>query len=553
MRKEKEEIRTLATPLMVEESTAGMVARALRCLADDPVGFNRLALGRPDYWEGQRRAALALTRARSVVVATGNAVGKSYLAAGLTLWWLYTHPGSLVVATAPSQGLLGTVLFRELQKALAASRRRGLGLPGMVVGPDRGTPFSLRVGPGRRLAAEGWGCLGIATRGVERLAGRHHADLMVVVDEASGVQPEAWEALTSLNPRKLFVCGNPLTPGTVFHKLHQRGLTEASDPSIPDHARGVALTIPSTASPDINLERSPRGLADRGFIREAERQWGRGSPLWLSHVEGVFPTVAVHALIEPGWLDQAASLERSQTYENPPGQPVLGCDLAAGVGADRTAIVVRDEGGIRELIASDRLAPDEAATLIASLARKHLIAPERILYDGAGLGAELTTRLARQGPGFVHARAIFGAASGGAGFLNHRAWCGWRLRQRLDPSYSGLDPIAMTGGEPATRVVWDGDRFDPATQTWRLPPDDDPTDFAALGPALRPARSNQASRLPFVIPPEPWWPNLREELEALRYRLVGTKLALEDKRETRRRLGRSPDLADALLITFSVD
>jgi hypothetical protein len=58
---------------------------------------------------------------------------------------------------------------------------------------------------------------------------------------------------------------------------------------------------------------------------------------------------------------------------------------------------------------------------------------------------------------------------------------------------------------------------------------------------------------PFTLPPErPWWPRLRRGAGALRYYHKGKLIALENKDEMAKRLGRSPDLVDALLMSFTL-
>jgi hypothetical protein len=62
--------------------------------------------------------------------------------------------------------------------------------------------------------------------------------------------------------------------------------------------------------------------------------------------------------------------------------------------------------------------------------------------------------------------------------------------------------------------------------------------------------------VPFYCGNLPEWPTLREELAALHAPTMEleegqVKQVLEDKEHLRARLGRSPDLLDALLMTFT--
>lgn len=481
----------------------------------------------------------------TLVVATGNSVGKSYLAAGLILWWLFTRPGSQVSITAPSQTLLGTVLFKEVQRAFLDARRAGVPLPGKVTDSPSVSPQTITIGD--------WGRgLGLSTRGVERLSGQHNANLMALVDEASGLLPSAWEALRSQNPKKMVVFGNPLAPHTHFHKMHSNAAASLS-PMSPEAAAtvsrftadaalanatedkpvSVSVRMPSWASPDIGLPHSPRGLADGKFLRNAEVEWPRGTPLWDGHVEGIFPISATHALMEAWWLDRCRDAQ-------PDGETVphnwasmgpwwLIADIAAGVGRDRTVILVRNDWGLVHFVASARMGLAECAQQMSTLSRQWNIGPDRIAYDAGGIGRDLDDYLRPYG---LHlARRYHGSESGGVDFINARARLAWSLRERLDPSHVILPP-------PVVPHEW-------APSRQRLPWErDDPPPEISLPPM---------KQQPFFMPADvigEHWSSLREELLALQYRMVGSKIALQEKAELAKKLGRSPDLADTLIMSM---
>jgi phage terminase large subunit len=423
------------------------------------------------------------------LVPTGNAVGKSFCLAGLILWWLYTRPGSLVVATAPSQTLLGSVLFKELRRAMA---KAVVPLPGRLSDSPRAAPQTLEID------SVGWGCLGIATRGVERLSGQHNPDLLVVVDEASGIEEAIWEALDSQNPSKAVYCGNPLRPNGRFHDLSLRAAREWTDPQIPDRERVHEIRIPTTESPHIGLDRSPCGLADRRFLANARRQYGEGSLWWRTHILAEFPEVGAEAVFPLAWLDRAASTPRPA----PPavlapwsGKRRMAIDLGEGCGRDSSVVLVRDDLGVLDVHVSNRRNLEETAWTAAHLAGKHQIVPECIVFDGAGmLGKAFVAKLPHVG--IVGAWPYFGGRPSRAkGLANARTECAFRLRQRLDP---------------------------------------------------------EQNEHAFSIPPRDWWPRLRQELATLTYEIAGdSRTRLMSKEDHCLALGRSPDVADALLMSFA--
>lgn len=501
-----------------------LVADALLALRDYPIRFNRLVLNRPSYWYRQEEIARALVRYKNVVVATGNAVGKSYLAAGLVCWWLYTRPRSQVVVTAPSQTLLGTVLFKEIRAAIHSSKL-GIPLTGRITTSPQVSPQILEIGPG-------WGAIGIATRGVERLSGQHNPQLLQVVDEASGVLPDIWEALNSQNPQKRVIFGNPLSAGTEFHRLWLRGQREAADPSIPDSQKTVSIKIPSTDSPDIHLERSSRGLADRGFLREAERDWGKDTPLWLSHVLAEFPRETAYSLIPFDWIDRCFSVVLpTKRY----GFNRLAIDLSAGVGADRTVLVVGDDVGIRHLESSSFMGLAGAATHAAELCRRFQIRSEHVTYDASGIGRDLPDQLRLHGitSAIPYVGSASGASRNGMAFANLRSGSAWKIRSRFDPSYRkpqsfDLDREAEIEELQRCDVPW----------------------LRGVDLGSKPGEPEPPYSMPLDVVGL-HHESLREELGALRYK-PGLRIGLESKDELTKKLGRSPDLADALLMLFSL-
>jgi hypothetical protein len=174
----------------------------------------------------------------------------------------------------------------------------------------------------------------------------------VVVDEASGIEEEIWEALDSQNAVKQAIFGNPIRAEGRFRELSLRAERERTDPTIAPAERVVEVRIPATESPDIHLERSPRGLADQGFLNRCRRLYGEGSLWWRTHIEALFPEVSSAVLIPEAWLDWCTRPEHRAVLR--PGDPRAGpvrmaCDLSEGVGRDHTVILVRDDLGVLEV------------------------------------------------------------------------------------------------------------------------------------------------------------------------------------------------------------
>ena len=61
----------------------------------------------------------------------------------------------------------------------------------------------------------------------------------------------------------------------------------------------------------------------------------------------------------------------------------------------------------------------------------------------------------------------------------------------------------------------------------------------------------ELAQRPFAIPRGPWWAKLREELAALTFDEVNGQTRLILKKDLEIKLGRSPDISDALIQSFA--
>jgi hypothetical protein len=198
--------------------------RPLRALLDacrdDPARFHEEVLGRR-LWSKQVEVCRAIARSPVTVVPAGRAVGKSFLLAGTVLWWLYTRPMSLVITTGPDHRQVVSVLWKEIRRALRprvepggeSNSRLILGHDHLTKGYNSPQRLALRHGTG-------WGALGFAAQYEEGFSGQHAGDLLVIVDEASGVTPQIWSAIHGLAAARLVVVGNPIR-----YDCHFRGCT----------------------------------------------------------------------------------------------------------------------------------------------------------------------------------------------------------------------------------------------------------------------------------------------------------------------------------------
>ena len=275
-------------PVRTTERTRAHLNRS----RNDPHYFNDVCLGRLPYWSRQIEICRSVVNYRVTVVYSGNAIGKDYWIGGVVPWWLFTRPNSLVIVTGPTQTVLGSVTWKEIRRALEDS-------PLAKLCPSLRISAGVKTSPAMVEVKPGWHALGYSTTSVERASGQHAKDLLVIVEEASGVEDEIWDALDSLKYSKLVAIGNPIRAEGRFVDLIKQADTDRAEGIEPRKAVN-AIRIPSTDSPDADKEESEYGLADRTWI-EATRRRYRGPTAFTADrlPDALIPELSADVLLPP--------------------------------------------------------------------------------------------------------------------------------------------------------------------------------------------------------------------------------------------------------------
>ena len=119
------------------------------------------------------------------------------------------------------------------------------------------TSKGVRTSPQQVDCGNGWQALGFSTTSIERASGQHNANLLVIVDEASGVDDEIWDAIrkpripAGSSPSATRSCADGR-----FISLIRQADQDARD-GIPPRLGTNAIQIPSTDSPHADLKSHP--------------------------------------------------------------------------------------------------------------------------------------------------------------------------------------------------------------------------------------------------------------------------------------------------------
>lgn len=350
--------------------------------------------------------------------------------------------------------------------------------------------------PELQIIQDEWYAAGLSTNEPERFQGFHEENILVVVDEAAGVPEEIFEAvegvLTSEHAR-LLLLGNPTSIGGTFYDAFRTPGWATVAISAFDTPNFTAFGITEDDIREGTWEAKIAGalpnpkLITPAWAADKYRSWGPSSPAYQARVLGRFPEQAEDALIPLSWIESA--MERWE--DAPEGEPVeIGVDVAR-YGEDKTVIAVRRGSKVMPLRVYAKESTMETVGRV--IAECRAVTPSRIKVDVIGIGAGVVDRLAEQRYPVVGVN-VGESALDPERFANLRSELWWNLRERLDPNpKANPDPAA-------------------------LPPDDE----------------------------------LLADLSGVKYRITSRgQIEVEQKEDMKKRLGRSPDRADAVVLAFA--
>lgn len=280
------------------------------------VEFVRDVLGR-EPWSKQAEIIEDVFNYPIVSVKSCNAAGKSDLASDVALTFLMCKPNSIVITTAPTWRQVKDVIWRYIRTKHAKAPVKLSTAQCNQVGLD---------------LSEEWFAVGLSTKDAEKFFGYHADDILVIVDEASGVEEEIYTGVDAVTPNlnaHVLMIGNPTNPDGRFYKSFQ-------DPLVKTHTITVFDTPNFTANGITNVEQliemftAPPEIDPILFIVEQQKklkspipalispmtvyrryvQWGTEHPLWEALIMAQFPSQSSTALIPLGLILKSVEVWR---------------------------------------------------------------------------------------------------------------------------------------------------------------------------------------------------------------------------------------------------
>ncbi|KKN62266.1 hypothetical protein LCGC14_0514030 [marine sediment metagenome] len=375
----------------------------------------------------QELVAQSVAKNPRTTVRAAEAVGKSYLAARIGLWFQNHYQPSTVIDTAPTWRQVEEVYWREWAVAFSTARRP---LPGHTT-------------KGMHQIDDKWFAIGVSTNEPDRFRGFHNEHVLVIVDEASGVPQSVYDAIE--NPlaaglTRLLLIGNPTSPVGPFRESFSSSIYNPIHISAFDSPNLVAfgITLDDIRSGEwmAKAKITDDSLADGTWIKQmpfpslvapprvAERlqEWGEGSLMWESLIMGNFPDSGQNNLIPLNQIESA--IERDLAAE---GDAIAGLDIAR-YGESETVWTLRQGDKVLDIQAWSHKDILFTKGRVNSLFWK--AAPRILNIDASGIGQDDADLLKAEGLN-INAVLVGQPAINSERFGNRRAEYYFQLARRF--------------------------------------------------------------------------------------------------------------------------
>jgi hypothetical protein len=448
---------------------------------------------------------------RRTAVKAHHSLGKTFIAAVALLWWVDCWAAHIGYVTAPTWGQALGLTFKQA-KRLAMLNRLDFDIldSGLIRDKDRFRQTERFV---KALNAENG----------EGFQGEHTAPILVIVEEAVGVPGyifDASEGLMTHPSCRILEIANPTDEATKFGEHCESPNFEVFSFSALDHPNieaelhcaeppfeGAVRLMwlhemlreeceeVDTPDPDCfefyGLEVVAAAVNGQPITTKSRKCWYKPTAFFQGRVLGEFPTEASDKVIPPGWLKNLPPHAINKDH-----QAQIGCDVAR-FGDDRTTIC-------------DRIGP--CAVSLIELRKFDTIAISDAVEERA---KELSKRLGIDPKSIpINIDVTGGLGAGPYDILKSRSY----------------NVRAVNSSEKARdETMYRNKR----SELW----------FDVRDRAKE--KNLDLSHLPMEIRRK-----LQKELSAPKYKIQAGKKVVEDKADTKKLIGSSPDLADGFNLAY---
>lgn len=351
--------------------TLADAARLARWSRNPQAFVTEALMAHPDPW--QQKVLEALSRGVTrLTIRSGNGVGKTTLLAWLAIWFPATRFPSKCVVTAPTSQQLYDALWTEIRRWLHECPDWLSDL--FEVLNDR---LSLKSAPAQCFVSARTS----RAETPEAIQGVHSANVLLIVDEASGVPEQVFEAGSgsmSTPGAITILAGNPLRSSGFFFRTH----TDLSN-------SWLAFRVACTDSKRVDPE----------WIREQAASYGVNSAFYQARVQGEFPANEDEVLCPRAIVEPATTAPLPNRTREDYATAVWGLDVAR-FGPDSTVLIKRVGSSIPDVPTIWRavdLMHIVGAVKVDYTSLPTDMRPLAICVDVVGLGSGVVDRLVELG------------------------------------------------------------------------------------------------------------------------------------------------------------
>jgi hypothetical protein len=327
----------------------------------------------------------------------------------------------------------------------------------------------------------------------ETFSGLHAEHLLVIIDEAGGVPNEIWTAVDTLATNEgcvILAIGNPDDPQSHFKDVVHGANT-------PEGNGWMVIQIPAWETPNLSGEICApifkKVLLSKKWVDDKRIAWGEDSALWQAKIAAEFPTEDSMTIIRVA--DVTAALNAPDDYDPEDlarykrlNTIQLGVDIAASETGDET--VIRERVG-RKILRKWTIRSEDPTEISDKIVEAQMQSGATLLHiDATGVGFGFIADLRRRLPNVAIIPFVAAAAADDKKqFVNRRAENHWYAREMLRKHL--LDFSQMEDADDAVK-----------------------------------------------------------QLTSARYQINKGKIQVEAKDDIRKRIDRSPDDADAIMLAI---
>lgn len=301
----------------------------------DPVYFSQEILG--DKLWGMQKEIMKSIAKKDTTVASCHGAGKSFTAARIVAHQVGCFPSTIGITTAPTGRQVRKILWKEIRTA------------------HKNSNFDLG---GRMLVKEwqlddDWFAFGFSTDDTDQFQGFHAKRILVVVDEAAGVSEEIYNGIDGVlsgDNCRLLLIGNPTSLSGRFYQTHKKSnlmneynrfsISAFDTPNFTEFNITYEDIINDTWNKKIDDELPYPQLVTPSWVAKRYKSWGPDSPLFQAKVLGKFPENAEDTIVPIHYWKNAEINESKVKGDIPLDDCCVGIDPAR-FGDDKTGMGCR--------------------------------------------------------------------------------------------------------------------------------------------------------------------------------------------------------------------